>query len=408
MSFLFIDMKNDSFETLCASCRDLWEDMNRMHITTFHKVSKNLQQQNAQRMYQLIDEITRKYQEDDMQGVDDTLHTWLKADTVWGLSWLNEIEQEAFYRITKQFMRDARDFDKTLCIEDITQAIRNVWIILILEKMFHEPLHYHPAIFAYSMLYPYTDNYLDAPEITMKEKRAFNDWLSRRLRAKTVTYEQEEQQAVNRLIMMIEAYYPRHQYPDVYHALLSIQKGQMNSLLQYDVKDDSTLLDISIAKGGASVLADGYLIRGTMNQQEMEFCTHFGFLLQVADDIQDLDEDLHNQYGTLLTTTKSKYERTILCETYFSYVHEVIQHICPNTDASLKDFVETNCRLLIYFSLMQYSTYYSKIFLHHVKKRIPLQMKDIERLLNKSQQFMSQHTSFQKAFDHYLQKEITA
>ena len=54
---------------------------------------------------------------------------------------------------------DARKFDDDLPIGDIMQAMRNVWISNALQLLFGKEVYYSKANFAYSMLYPYTDNY---------------------------------------------------------------------------------------------------------------------------------------------------------------------------------------------------------------------------------------------------------
>ena len=94
----------------------------------------------------------------------------LRSESVLNFAVLKPAVQEEFLSITKQFVRDAMCFDHTLQLKDIMQAMRNVWIILLLECMLERKLCYHRAIFAYSMLYPYTDNFLDDPVIDRQQK----------------------------------------------------------------------------------------------------------------------------------------------------------------------------------------------------------------------------------------------
>ena len=48
-----------------------------------------------------------------------------------------------------------------MTLQEIGQAMRNVWIMNISQVLLNVEVKFTNAIFAYSMLYPYTDNILD-------------------------------------------------------------------------------------------------------------------------------------------------------------------------------------------------------------------------------------------------------
>ena len=78
----------------------------------------------------------------------------------------------------------------------------------------------------------------------------------------------------------------------------------MRSLDQQDAArtwDEQALLDLSIAKGGASVLTDACLVRGSLTEDEAEFMFAYGVVLQLMDDLQDLSDDLSNGHMTIFT-----------------------------------------------------------------------------------------------------------
>jgi hypothetical protein len=66
-----------------------------------------------------------------------------------------------FLEATTAFARMARRFDPAITSAEIYQAARNVWTANFLQLLLGMPVRVTPAIFAYSMLYPYSDNYLD-------------------------------------------------------------------------------------------------------------------------------------------------------------------------------------------------------------------------------------------------------
>ncbi|HEX3029599.1 MAG TPA: hypothetical protein VHT34_09930, partial [Clostridia bacterium] len=88
---------------------------------------------------------------------------------------------DEFSRSAKDFIKEARLFNPDMSIEDINQAIRNLWIANSIQAMLGINIVLTPSIFAYSMLYPYTDNFLDDPSVTDIQKKEINVRLKKRL-----------------------------------------------------------------------------------------------------------------------------------------------------------------------------------------------------------------------------------
>src|SRR5690554_6629817 len=87
-----------------------------------------------------------------------------------------------------------------------------------------------PSVFAYSMIYPYSDNLLDDPNISGAEKQEFSRRFNRRLHGEKVESESETESQLFRLVGMIEDQFPRNEFPKVYESLYAIQQGQTHSL----------------------------------------------------------------------------------------------------------------------------------------------------------------------------------
>jgi hypothetical protein len=105
---------------------------------------------------------------------------------------------------------------------------------------------------------------------------------------------------------MIESHYPREPFPAVWAALLAIHRAQLLSLAQQGgivSPYERDVLGLSIAKGGASVLVDGYLASGDLEPDAARASFTFGVLLQLLDDLQDTREDLRAARSTLFTQT---------------------------------------------------------------------------------------------------------
>ena len=117
---------------------------------------------------------------------------------------LDSLPSQAFSGVSEEFVRMARAFDPKLSGEDIYQAGRNAWTANGLQWLRGLPVEITPSILAYSLLYPYTDNYLDDPAIPVASKRAFNERFRRRLAGEALTTANAQERTIFDLIAMIE------------------------------------------------------------------------------------------------------------------------------------------------------------------------------------------------------------
>lgn len=196
--------------------------------------------------------------------------------------------------LTRSFVRQARAFDSQLSFSDIFQACRNMWIMSGLQLVMGIPLEVTPAVFAYCMLYPYTDNLIDDPQISGFEKMVFSERFQDRLSGVILKPVSGTEDSIFRLVEMIENQYSRAEFPEVFESLLAIHQAQTDSLklIQHpDELSETEILKICLAKGGASVLADGYLVAGKLTEAQRYFLFGYGAYLQLLDDVQDVEED---------------------------------------------------------------------------------------------------------------------
>ena len=252
----------------------------------------------------------------DRRAAGDSIKARIREYATNCLGWSGDEQQLFFsedaFRVTQEFAREARRFDANLPSDALFQAMRNVWIMNGLQILLGRPLELTPAVFAYSLLYPYTDNPLDVPETTDADgttKRARNERLARRLRGLPRTPPLDDVDAhehkVDQLVTMIEGQYPRRDFPQVYLGLRAIHRGQCRSLDQHGRQSpyETDILGISLAKGGSSVLADGCLVAGALSDGDAEFCYGYGALLQLLDDLQDVGPDRAAGHMTLFSQT---------------------------------------------------------------------------------------------------------
>ena len=192
-----------------------------------------------------------------------------------------------------QFAQTARRHH-AISDDEIFQASRNVGVMNVLQLLLGQPCQLTPAVFAYSMLYPYSDNYLDNPKIPAATKREFNSRFGRRLVGENVAPANQHEKQIFALIDSIESEKDRDRMPQVYDSLLAIQRAQSKSLDLEGVKQPGRddVLAITIEKGGTSVLADAYLVaENGLTPRQVRFIFGLGTFLQLVDDLQDLKQD---------------------------------------------------------------------------------------------------------------------
>jgi len=216
---------------------------------------------------------------------------------------------KGFCEVTSDFMTKAREYDKDFKMDDIFQSLRNVWIANCIQLLMGRKVELTPSIFAYSMLYPYSDNYLDASSVSDTNKERFNDRFRSRLAGEQVNAGSSLESGIFGLVGMVEEEFDRKTTPMVYESLLGIQAGQEKSLWQSAGKSgrSADVVDISIEKGGCSVLADGCLIKGQLTPEEASFVFGFGVMLQFIDDLQDASDDRNRGHITIFS---GKYDES--------------------------------------------------------------------------------------------------
>jgi hypothetical protein len=230
-------------------------------------------------------------------------------------------------QVGTQFAQTARRFDPTIPGRDIFQAMRNVWTMNCLQLMLGMPIQLTPAAFAYSMLYPYTDNYLDDPSIPEQAKKAFNERFGRRLQGERVSPVDAQEQIIYKLVGMIEDQFERSRYPQVFQSLYAIHFAQCKSvdLLRRNASPyEVDVLGISFEKGGTSVMADGYLVAGSLTEAQAAYMFGWGAFVQLGDDLQDVAQDANDGLLTVFSQTAGRWPLDRVTNRAFHFGQKVL------------------------------------------------------------------------------------
>ncbi len=324
-----------------------------------------------------------------------------------------DLEEETIKLLTDDFLpvgtklaRWARQFDASLGMADIIQACRNAWTACGLQPLLGERVGITPSILGYSLLYPYSDNYLDREDISAEAKLRFSERFRNRLRGKRFSAQDDREAALWTLVGLIEEQYPRARYPQVFECLLAIHRAQEESIAQLRSCShfgDAELLRMSCAKGGTSVLADACLAHGGLSREESRFSFEWGVLLQLGDDLQDVREDMRRGSVTLFSRAAElgrPLDGLVIQLLNFSeQVGARMDHL-PNGAEMLKKLLRMSWRSLIVGAVANSHEYFSPGFLDEAERWSPFRF---EFLRTRNERLTSRQGLYAILFEAFLE-----
>ena len=291
----------------------------------------------------------------------------------YGISIIDFFIDSGYGNITEEFIKEVKEFDSKMDIYDIFQAIRNVWIMNSIQILLDMEVKLTPSIFAYSMLYPYSDNYLDDPNILIEEKIKFNKKFEKWLLGEKDNPLNIMEENIYNLVKRIESEFDRSIYPEVFDSLLAIHKAQEQSLIQQKERTlpyEKDIIGISFEKGGTSVLADAYLVRGILETNEANFMFSYGIILQLIDDLQDVDDDFGNCHMTIFSQLASKYPFERLINKLINYVNNLFEYetnFISENALTLKRVIKDCCYIMILEAISKNKDRFSKEYLKQIE-----------------------------------------
>ncbi|HEY0795519.1 MAG TPA: hypothetical protein VGD64_07040 [Acidisarcina sp.] len=325
-----------------------------------------------------------------------------------------DLDGEAVELLTNDFLpvgtglaRWARTFDPGLSMADIIQACRNAWTACGMQPLLGEKVRLTLSVLGYSLLYPYSDNYLDRVDISAEHKMRFSRHFRGLLRGELVPVRDFTEEALLSLIELIEGEYPRLQYPQVFECLLAIHRAQEESICQLDGEASysaAQILQMSCAKGGTSVLADACLARGSLTEQESGFAFQWGVLLQLGDDLQDVKDDVRRGSATLFSRAAELGEPLdALVIQLLNFSDRVAARMdeLPHGSTGLKELLRMSWRSLILRAVGDSHEYFSPGFLELVEPASPFRF---SFLRSRNERLTSQQGLYATLFQAFLER----
>lgn len=295
------------------------------------------------------------------------------------------IESSGMLEASQEFARMARQFDPHISAEDIYQAGRNVMTANLMQLLLGLPVEVTPAVFAYSMLYPYTDNYLDDPAVSQATKLAFNHRFQRRLQGKEVQPANTYEAMINRLVGMIENQWNREQFPQVYESLLAIHAAQVRSLslvMPGASPYELDVLGVSFEKGGTSVLADGYLVAGWLTPEQAAYMFGYGAYTQLMDDLEDIQQDTREGRMTIFSQTADHWPLDAVTNRFIHFGRAIFSDLNAfpsQATEPMKDIITCCLDPIVIDIIGREGNRYSKEYLREMERHAPFRFAAVRR-----------------------------
>ena len=281
-----------------------------------------------------------------------------------------------------EFLRRARKFSPELPVDGIGQAIRNYIVYVMFVRINGLERDFSTACFGYSMLYPFTDNFIDSPDCTDEDKFAYNLLIRDTIEGRRIRPRTQHQKKTCALLRMIESEYPRESGSEIFLLLRLMLDAQEESLRQQKrtpVLTPEERLRISVFKGGMSVLIDRFFINREITGEDLRFYMGFGFFLQLCDDLQDIAEDSRNGGQTLFTQETAAGAEEKIVNKLLHFLGSLSEGYRAEDDG-IKAFFLSNCYRLVYSSLAGSRKFFSGEYVEKVERHYLLSFAFLDRM----------------------------
>jgi hypothetical protein len=316
---------------------------------------------------------------------------------------LDLLPSQAFSDVSEEFVRRARAFDPRLSAEHIYQAGRNAWTAHGLQWLLGLPVQLSPSILAYSLLYPYTDNYLDDPDIASATKLAFNERFRQRLAGDVLVPANAYEQVIFDLLGMIEKQYSRSGHPTVFEGLLAIHRAQsqsLNLLRRAAAPGEVDVLGLSFHKGGTSVLADGYLVSPSLNEAQRQYTYGHGIFAQLLDDMEDVERDTRDGRLTIYSQPGGHWSLDRLANRTFHFGRKVLLGLdCFDVPEPVRALIRQGADLLLIDAIGRTERYYTPSYLRELEAHAPFRFSFLKE---QRHDFFKWHASLEKWMETWI------
>ncbi|MCC6397155.1 MAG: hypothetical protein IT282_09050 [Bacteroidetes bacterium] len=285
---------------------------------------------------------------------------------------------QQFTDATAEFATQARQFDPGIASRHLAQALRNLWVFCTFQYLSGLEIRVTPSALAYSLLYPYTDNYLDDAGLSLQAKKEFGSRVGVELREPGQVPLDHREELIFSLLEMINREHPRARCPLIHKSLQAIHTAQSRALAQQDGVAERDVLPLSFEKGGTSVLVDAFLAGSVTNCVWLELAFGFGCVLQLIDDLQDAEVDYEKGHRTHFSIRNYATQLETESLHLLRFLNDLIaswQIEASDGLGSFKSMMTESCSFLIHEALARTHVPLSAAFIARMNRHAPVSMR---------------------------------
>jgi len=154
---------------------------------------------------------------------------------------------------------------------------------------------------------------------------------------------------------------------------------------------------LSFEKGGTSVLADGYLVSGSLNEAQREYTYGHGIFAQLLDDMEDVEQDSQAGRLTLYSQPAGHWPMDALTNRTFHFGRNLLMRMdCFEVEEPIQELIRRGDDLLLIDTIGRMDRYYTPSYLRELEAHSPFRFS----FLNEQRKdFINRHGSLGKLLE---------
>jgi hypothetical protein len=154
---------------------------------------------------------------------------------------------------------------------------------------------------------------------------------------------------------------------------------------------------LSFEKGGTSVLADGYLVSGSLDEAQREYTYGHGIFAQLLDDMEDIEQDGHAGRLTLYSQPAGHWPLDALANRTFHFGRNVLMQLdIFEVEESVRELIRRGADLLLIDTIARTDRYYTPAYLRELEAHSPFRFSFLKE---QREDFFRRHGSLVKLME---------
>ena len=177
-------------------------------LQEFSQDEKTANGELVSRLLEKMRDMPEEPSEEQQEQIKKELTAFLeKEQIIHAKKYISDELMDEFRENIELFIKKVKAFDESLSRESIWQAMRNYLIYAMIVNLQGQRQNCRDTILGYSLLYPYTDNYIDRLHRRKDSKNSYNDLIRRILTGQEVHPQNTYEEKTGQLLALVLDHY---------------------------------------------------------------------------------------------------------------------------------------------------------------------------------------------------------